>query len=332
MIKTQTQEEKDFLRTILPHYYKHLKQNPHSFITHFYGMYRVKIPDLGKSIHFVIMKSVFNTEKEIHKIWDLKGSTLGRRAKRGDGVSKDLDIVDEGRKLKVGNAKNCKNTKEAIMSQLKKDADFLASMQIMDYSLLLGVHVCTKAEQESERKRRKEMLRSNTPLRRQWKEEMINYGGKEGVLKHFLESARDMIGMMSSDNMAKDEVQKHEQEESQLSDDDTDSDRDVSQDCGISSYDTDLRTVLSPVASMENDNSNPYTCRDDLGIESVSGDGSSKEIYFAGIIDILQLYNTRKWGETMMRKAIGNNEKAMSCVNPEAYAERFVEFIGDLIE
>jgi 1-phosphatidylinositol-4-phosphate 5-kinase len=60
MIKTQTQEEKNFLWQILPHYYNHLKNNPYSFITQFYGMYRVKIPDLGKSIHFVIMKSVFN--------------------------------------------------------------------------------------------------------------------------------------------------------------------------------------------------------------------------------------------------------------------------------
>lgn len=60
MIKTQTQEEKNFLWEILPMYYTHMKNNPHSFLTHFYGMYRVNIPDLGKSIHFVIMKSVFN--------------------------------------------------------------------------------------------------------------------------------------------------------------------------------------------------------------------------------------------------------------------------------
>ena len=95
MIKTMKQEEKTFLRHILPDYYNHLKDHPHTFLTHFYGMYRVKIPDLGRSVHFIIMKSVFNTELEIHKIWDLKGSTLGCRAKRGDSVHKDLDILDE---------------------------------------------------------------------------------------------------------------------------------------------------------------------------------------------------------------------------------------------
>jgi hypothetical protein len=35
MIKTQTQEEKNFLSLILPHYYTHLKENPHSIVNNF---------------------------------------------------------------------------------------------------------------------------------------------------------------------------------------------------------------------------------------------------------------------------------------------------------
>ena len=186
MIKTQTHEETKFLRQILPHYYTHLKENPHSFITHFYGMYRVKIPDLGKSVHFVIMKSVFNTEKEIHKIWDLKGSTLGRRAKRGDGVHKDLDFVDEGRNICVS-----PETKEAIMDQIKNDADFLARMQIMDYSLLLGVHLCTRAELEGER-RRNLLMRTNTPMRR----EMLRKNAKS-TFQQFIDGAKEILGVQS---------------------------------------------------------------------------------------------------------------------------------------
>lgn len=315
MIKTQTQEEKNFLRQILPHYYTYLKENPHSFITHFYGMYRVKIPDLGKSVHFVIMKSVFNTEKEIHKIWDMKGSTLGRRAKRGDGVSKDLDFTDEGRKLYIGPKK-----KEAIVGQLKKDAEFLAKQHIMDYSLLLGVHVSTKAEEEIEKKKlRSALLRSNTPMRRQHKEDLLKNGGNDGAFRNFFQSARNVLSFVTED------------ERNQHSDDDSDSDRDE-RFCALG-CNADLKTVLStppdPSDSPPKSKKNPYTSRDDFGIESVSGD--SKEIYFAGVIDILQLYNTRKWGETIMRKAIGNNENAISCVNPDAYADRFVKFIGDLI-
>ena len=54
--------------------------------------------------------------------------------------------------------------------------------------------------------------------------------------------------------------------------------------------------------------------------------------YVTGIIDILQQYNTRKWGETMMRKAAGNQESQISCVDPVTYADRFVEFISSLLE
>jgi hypothetical protein len=32
-----------------------------------------------------------------------------------------------------------------------------------------------------------------------------------------------------------------------------------------------------------------------------------------------------------MRKAIGNNEHAISCVHPETYAKRFIEFMDKII-
>lgn len=308
MIKTQTHEEKNFLRQILPDYYNHLRTYPHSFVTHFYGMYRVKIPDLGKSVHFVIMKSVFNTDKEIHKIWDLKGSTLGRRSKRGEGVHKDLDFVEEGRKISVG-----PKIKDAIMNQLKLDAIFLAKMRIMDYSLLIGVHVCAKGEDAQMKNKRDMLMRTNTPARRQHKQGIIEQGGKENVLKRFIESAKELLG---TKNM----------EEATQNSEDTDSDQ---SNVAVESA-PELKTILTGSLETESNAPNPFSSRDDLGIESHYGD--SKEIYFAGIIDILQLYNSRKWGETQLRKAVGNSEKAISCVNPDAYADRFVEFMDALVE
>jgi len=175
MIKTQTKAESTMLRSILPDYVNYMFQNPYSFLTHFYGMYRVMMPNLGHKIHFVIMKSVFNTEKEIHKIYDLKGSTVGRRAKRGDSVHKDLDILEEGWKIRVGQP-----VKKAMMDQLQRDAQFLVRLGIMDYSLLLGLHVHSSdtenIAQEEETvadpsspiklQHRSEILRSNTPVTR----------------------------------------------------------------------------------------------------------------------------------------------------------------------
>ena len=53
---------------------------------------------------------------------------------------------------------------------------------------------------------------------------------------------------------------------------------------------------------------------------------------FPGIIDILQYYNARKIGETVIRKAAGNSGLDISCVDPETYGKRFVKFISNLIE
>ena len=43
-----------------------------------FGMHRVKMYHLRRKVHFVIMGTVFDTPEEIHTIYDLKGSTVGR--------------------------------------------------------------------------------------------------------------------------------------------------------------------------------------------------------------------------------------------------------------
>ncbi|KAJ1381574.1 hypothetical protein B484DRAFT_411697, partial [Ochromonadaceae sp. CCMP2298] len=63
MIKTQSKEECVLLRTIMPSYVEHLCQNPNSLLVRFYGMHRVKYK--AKKFYFVIMSSVFNTDKRI---------------------------------------------------------------------------------------------------------------------------------------------------------------------------------------------------------------------------------------------------------------------------
>jgi 1-phosphatidylinositol-4-phosphate 5-kinase len=108
------------------------------------------------------MTSVFDTPLQIHSIYDLKGSALetcvvfaeafrfvgsrvGREAtekeKASGGVLKDNDLVDADRKWHLG------SKKEKLMEQIEKDAMFLASLNIMDYSLLvsgIGVACVTK--------------------------------------------------------------------------------------------------------------------------------------------------------------------------------------------
>lgn len=272
---------------------------------------------MKRNVLFHFKYSLFlylQTEKEIHKIWDLKGSTLGRRAKRGDGVHKDLDFVEEGRKLRVGS-----ETKENIMDQLRRDATFLAKMNIMDYSMLLGVHLCSSAEPESistEQKDESIIIRSNTPARRKIRQMIIENGGKEGMLRSFIEGAKYYFGSKEAgDSVLLSPTN---------TDDDSESGIDEDEESHVRKTDLDSEMFTEQCYMSQ------YSTRDDMGIKS--GSGEAAEIYFAGIIDILQFYNARKWGETIMRKAVGNSEKEISCVNPEAYADRFVNFMNSIIE
>ena len=381
MIKTQTKAESAMLRSILPDYVSFMFENPHSFLTHFYGMYRVTMPDLGHKIHFVIMKSVFNTEKEIHKIYDLKGSTVGRRAKRGDSVHKDLDILDEGWKIRVGH-----HVKKAMMEQLRRDTNFLVHLRIMDYSLLLGLHVqssdtdhvhqedpITDPSSSPTKIYRPEILRSNTPLTRQLSQLEAPFDGNL-ALCHEEDDSKEKDECKAiddrtdphddrQDDIPDDEGGFHDPHPFDESDDDTSPQISLHMMNSISSTDFfEAAQNAEPVDEIPNErnnsglfpgerliepvrshdsfksdqpcNGNPFTSRDDSGIPSYSPDGisTSREIYFMGIIDILQYYTTRKWGETIVKKAAGNSEADISCVDPVTYANRFIDFMGSLIE
>jgi 1-phosphatidylinositol-4-phosphate 5-kinase len=59
------------------------------------------------------------------------------------------------------------------------------------------------------------------------------------------------------------------------------------------------------------------------GIASSKG---TNEIYFLGIIDILQFYNYKKHGETII-KGLSQDRRELSSVNPYFYASRFLRFI-----
>lgn len=93
---------------------------------------------LGREIHFVIMSSVFDTEKPIHVKYDLKGSTVGRITKpeacEKGAVQKDCNLMESGRTLYFG------EMVETLRETLVSDSNFLAKLMIMDYSLLVGVH------------------------------------------------------------------------------------------------------------------------------------------------------------------------------------------------
>lgn len=152
IIKTIHRNEHIHLRKHLDTYYRYVKDNPHTMICQYYGLHRVKLPISFKNriqnrkIYLVVMYNVFPPWIKMDLAYDLKGSKFGRYTnirdqKNENNTRKDLNWIQENKRLVF----NEKEVKIRFLNQLWKDVNLLASMNTMDYSLLVGVHFKNKS-------------------------------------------------------------------------------------------------------------------------------------------------------------------------------------------
>jgi 1-phosphatidylinositol-4-phosphate 5-kinase len=163
MIKTVPRRERDVLEKILPRYVEYLRSEGgrDSLLTRFLGLYDVRLKS-GRVVHVVVMNNVFPRGVAgrggvvMDERWDLKGSTVGRvcgraeREKKGrEAVLKDLDLQSDVRAEIEGDPEGyargefglCVGAgrKRELVAQLRRDVAFLEEVNVMDYSLLVGV-------------------------------------------------------------------------------------------------------------------------------------------------------------------------------------------------
>ncbi|XP_029468835.1 phosphatidylinositol 4-phosphate 5-kinase type-1 beta isoform X2 [Rhinatrema bivittatum] len=149
IIKTVQHKEAEFLQKLLPGYYMNLNQNPRTLLPKFYGLYCFQSG--GINIRLVVMNNVLPRSLKMHYKYDLKGSTYKRRACRKEREKscptfKDLDFLQDMHEglyfdLEMYNA---------LMKTLQRDCRVLESFKIMDYSLLLGVHILDHTSKEKD--------------------------------------------------------------------------------------------------------------------------------------------------------------------------------------
>lgn len=102
-----------------------------SLLPRFVGAYEVYCG--GKRTHWVVMHNVlFAPGCVCRRVYDLKGSTAGRRAKRPDATRKDLDALTDKRHLEA-------RAGPRLMRVLERDTAFLEAKGFLDYSLLVGI-------------------------------------------------------------------------------------------------------------------------------------------------------------------------------------------------
>jgi len=147
VIKSISSEEVAEMHRILEEYHKHIVElHSDTLLPQYLGAYRLTVSDMEN--YFVVTRNVFSPRLTIHKKYDLKGSRVDRQASNKEKAKdlptfKDNDFVSEGMMIQIG-----VELKEKLLKTLRSDVDFLSRMNLMDYSLLVGIHDQDRAEQE----------------------------------------------------------------------------------------------------------------------------------------------------------------------------------------
>eukprot|EP00299_Pterocystis_sp_00344_P007431 c2406_g1_i2.p1 GENE.c2406_g1_i2~~c2406_g1_i2.p1 ORF type:complete len:292 (+),score=54.62 c2406_g1_i2:428-1303(+) len=135
-VKTCTPTDFSVLIHLIEDYADYVISRKHrTLLPKYLGLFTLKLPT--QTIPFVVMNNVFAGYLDIHARFDLKGSTRGRTASAKERakkhcVLKDLDLLQTKKHIPLG---------KDVLEVIRKDADWLMKVGVMDYSLLLGVHV-----------------------------------------------------------------------------------------------------------------------------------------------------------------------------------------------
>ncbi|KAL8162477.1 hypothetical protein V2J09_013966 [Rumex salicifolius] len=117
------------------------------FVIKILQKYEVKIlkdmiPDYYSHIYFVVMENLLKSEFNIHKRYDLKGTSKGR--------TNNKTITFQRITLKDLEFDLCfyinSRVRNQVLEQIKNDCKFLEEQHIMDYSLLLGIHIIPRRD------------------------------------------------------------------------------------------------------------------------------------------------------------------------------------------
>ncbi|GKY93309.1 hypothetical protein MPSEU_000298500 [Mayamaea pseudoterrestris] len=327
MIKTIKHDEVEALRSMLPKYHRFMQRHgQRSLLTKFCGMYQVTTmndeeqPD-AKPVTFVVMNSVFPAEahKLLTERFDIKGSTLGRecsveeRETRGtSAVLKDLDLQREVSLVK------------ALPPPTRRGRRLWLG-PVMTSEPTQGIHIGATAKAALLKQLRKDVQLLVAC-------DAIDYSLLIGVAKE--EFGLDAAMMQVVDTSQQWEIQlqgmRRRSKWKQLS----------------AAALLPLQALLAPPFYLISQSlriakkvliwPDPYygsgVCLVDAGPLSVirGSRRNAPATYYFGLIDFLQPYNQKKALEYRI-KGLFYPRDSFSCVPPQVYADRFLEFLNEHI-
>ncbi|CAL1278569.1 unnamed protein product [Larinioides sclopetarius] len=151
LLKICQKKEAAFLEKLFSGYFSNVTKHPKTLLPKFFGLYGYKEGNIH--VHFLIMNNLVPIFVNLHEKYDLKGSTYSKRKSEkfqktkpstenqenlGPLITlKDLDFLQrwpDGLYLK-------QKFYSLLMQAVERDCKILQSYEIMDYSLLVGIHV-----------------------------------------------------------------------------------------------------------------------------------------------------------------------------------------------
>ncbi|OMJ69703.1 hypothetical protein SteCoe_32491 [Stentor coeruleus] len=133
-IKTIKKKEKQIMMKFLRAYHQHLSEYPKSLLCKIFGIYTLKIPGVT-AIYIMLMQNLLYMIKP-NSIYDIKGSTKGRTAKKNGVFTsplKDLDFIANQEHLLL-----TLDDIDVFKNQLLADVKLLRMNRLMDYSMLIA--------------------------------------------------------------------------------------------------------------------------------------------------------------------------------------------------
>ncbi|KAJ7951248.1 Phosphatidylinositol-4-phosphate 5-kinase family protein [Quillaja saponaria] len=288
LVKILWKSEVKVILDMLPNYYRHMKTYRASLLSKLYGLHFVR-PVGGIKVYFAVLSNIMKSDLQMNKFYDLKGSATGR--------NNNKVVIDEGHIQKDVDFDFCfyldPLVRQRLIRQIQYDCEFLEAEGIMDYSLLLGIHLKAQHEgafscripssgRESISGRRSISGRSSISRRSSMTKKESDYTScAEITLSHF-SSERNSDGYKFGDKMPARAV----------------------------------RTQKNEVGTVN---------------KRVRAEESYYVFLNFGIVDIFQNYNVVKRIEHVY-KSLQYDSKSITAINPKAYSSRFQDFLSKIFE
>ncbi|ALC41524.1 sktl [Drosophila busckii] len=302
IIKTVQKKECEFLQKLLPGYYMNLSQNPRTLLPKFFGLYCFNYN--SKNVRLVAMNNLLPSDIKMHAKYDLKGSTFRRKAskverQKASPTFKDLDFAEHhpnGIFLES-------DTYTALMNTIKRDCMVLESFQIMDYSLLVGIHNLDIAAKE---KREERIRNARAKLQRRDGTSAPLADADDAPEADQLQQLQAVASYASIPSTSAQGLNRTRSMNRQ---------RLVAHSTAMESITADLDATLEE-------------CEDEPkgGIPARS-ENDERLLLYIGIIDILQSYRLEKKLEHTFKSILYNGDTVSVC-RPSFYAKRFQDAMG----